>query len=262
MGPRPGPVEAALTSIGKHEAEIRAALGHAPHAGGPVFDRPLVLVAFKNRSGSNLLVERLEQTGRFASFGEAFTSPVVLAAARAGGAAGLPDYLRGLPRDPGDPRIDLFKASMSQMLMLYRAGVMRMYPATYVLHIMRGDLVGQAVSFGIAQQTKRWTRKGDGAGQVDARYDGGAVSRFLDGAANATGIMPVAAAVIGARYMPVFYEDLTRDPDATVAACMAFLGLPAPEGPLPQARLKRQATALNAAFRERWLAEMRAKATR
>lgn len=128
---------------------------------GRALDCRLTVMAFTNRCGSNLLADYLVQTSRFGGFGESLNAPVVQSFRDREKVRSLPDYLAALAEKHrcGGKRDLGVKASADQLAMLIRHGIPRMFAGFRVVHIWRQDLLGQAVSFVIANQTNRWTSR-------------------------------------------------------------------------------------------------------
>ncbi len=125
------------------------------------------------------------------------------------------------------------------------------------IHLRRADTVAQAVSRLKAEQTGLWHRIGDWEERVPDRsgppqYDEEAIAAFraeaeADNAAwiawfEANGLDP----------LPVLYEDLSRDPVATVSALLDRLDLPVPK------ELAVENERLADAESEAWIARFRA----
>ena len=86
------PITDALAEQGPHESKIRALFPDAFAWQGPepLFSKPLYVLAFTNRSGSNLLADYLLQTGRFRGFGEALTAADAIVITDVYGAGEMP----------------------------------------------------------------------------------------------------------------------------------------------------------------------------
>ena len=118
-----------LAKPSRHEQKIiQAFKGRVAYEGSdPIFDTPLFLLGFFNRSGSNLLGEYLNSTPFFSGFREQLNGDMVLRTAERQAIASFPDYIvasSAAARAQG--RIHGFKASWSQVMMLLRFGIDRM----------------------------------------------------------------------------------------------------------------------------------------
>lgn len=126
-------------------------------------------------------------------------------------------------------------------------------PVTAVIHLYRRDLLGQAISFRIAQHTGVWAAGMAGNGR-QARFDRAAImqaaealrrqNRDWHGTLNGP-------AWAGVPRLSLAYEDLAADPQTMLAAVARFLEPDAPPHLKPTGRTARQAGGLNADWRRR-----------
>lgn len=248
-----------IATPGIHETRLRDRFGDrfAFDGTAPEFSGPLVLLGFFNRSGSNVLGRHLKGTRGFGGFTEQLNHPVVGTVSDRQGLSSFPDYFRSIQaKHLHRPRhIHGFKASWDQVLMLKRARIDRMYDGMRLVHILRADLVAQAVSLVIARQTQQWTSEQEARTEVEPVYDAAQIAQAVQACAEAETRMRMLAEILGLPYLRVTYEDLDRDPIPVMQTVGQFVGRDlsgwTPE-PLP---IKRQATGRNEAWRARYLAE-------
>ena len=120
---------------------------------------PLVILAFFNRSGSNLLASQLRDSGAYRGFREQ-------------GIDSFEAYLRHIAAPAVAAGVPFgVKATPAQIGMLYHFGALRLFPKVDVLHIERDDVLSQAISFCIADDTKRWSSLEKRAPQGEPEYD-------------------------------------------------------------------------------------------
>ena len=115
-----------LSRPGGHERRLRALYGEdaAYLETGPVFDKPLVIVGFTNRSGSNLLVDYVRQAGRANGGGEYLNGDVLETLHAQHGFKRFPGYLLFLYKTQCKPGQSLMlKASWDQLAMLVRLNI-------------------------------------------------------------------------------------------------------------------------------------------
>lgn len=252
-----------LSEQGGHERQIRSYFKRKVYFTGdkPVFDRPLVVLAFQNRSGSNLLMDYLRQTGQFNCYFELLNHPAVLNHCRAQGLSNFPDYFRFLRTQLGQPdRIDCIKASWDQLLMLLRFGIHRMYPEMRVLHLRRQDMVAQAVSYSIALQTQQWTSAQKADPNALIRFDSKSIGAFLNATTTSNGMVPLICTAAELKYLQFYYEGLCARPRDILDACGRFLGLDFSECEFKDTQLSKQANAINDAHKAQYLDVLRKKA--
>ena len=148
-----------LATPGLHERNISALFQArmAFRGSAPAFDRPLMIIAFSNRSGSHLVCDYALQTGRIAGAGEHLNHEEVAQQIVGRQIASFPDYIRHLDTTLAQSgKVLALKASWDQLAMLLRQGIPQMFSDTLVLHVMRNDTLAQAVSYAIALRTGRW----------------------------------------------------------------------------------------------------------
>ena len=249
-----------LTEPGVHEKAMRARFGDDVMFTGdsPVFDTPLYLLAFCNRSGSNLLASHLRSTRYFGGFHEQLNAVTVEKQSEIHNIATNPDYIRTMTaHHMGNNKVYGFKASWDQMMMLLRFGIDRMYTGVQVIHITRADVLKQAISYHIAVQTKQWTSKQDGL-DVEPVYDAHQITRLMEESARSEMAVRQICAMLDIPRMHVRYETLVRDPEAVVQRAARFadtnLGKWRPKEP----PIQKQSNEINNVFYDRYVAEQRA----
>lgn len=250
-----------LTARGDHEVEISTLLqGHMAPSPGQQLDCGLTVMGFTNRCGSNLLADYLVQTGRFGGFGEVLNPPVIKAGKERDGVESLPDHMIALARrlNCGPGRNLGVKASADQLAMLIRHGIPAMFTGFRVVHVWRQDLLEQAVSFAIANRTKRWTtrQKAPSREVGNMTLDPVQIERMMRAIQQANNRIEAMVSVLGIPHASLSYEELTAAPgQAILRICTALgedLGKWRPRAP----KIDKQADALNA----RLVAEYRAMA--
>lgn len=247
---RPGVHEQALTALfdGRMRFEGTA----------PEFDRPLVLVAFTNRSGSNLVCDYLRQAGRAGGAGEHLNHPV--AAERQGSRPvdSLPAYLRALHAELAPQGRSLaLKASWDQMAMLLRGNIPAMFPRTVVLHCLRNDTLAQAVSYSIALRSGSWISRQPGAAVSAADIPGGEIERQMESFQRANLLIRLLCEAHGLPRRDVGYERLCTDNGAHLTQILLREGLAAPGWRPGAAAIERQSGPLNAQLAGDFLAAAR-----
>ena len=207
------PISDALSAQGPHESRVRALFPDAFVFAGerPVFSKPLCILAFTNRSGSNLLADYLRQTGRFRGFGEGLNWDEVRRSLERQPVASFPDFVARLAGPPNEPGIWGIKASWDQIIMLQRANIPAMFSGVRIVHSVRRDLLGQAISHWIAHQTNRWTSAHKEQGIVPEFALDRIESILLD-IVRSNSHIEVVASTLGILRHVVVYERLQDDP--------------------------------------------------
>ncbi|WP_435165460.1 Stf0 family sulfotransferase [Falsirhodobacter sp. 1013] len=249
-----------LAQGGVHEVEIRRHFrGRVAYQGtGPVFDHPLYLLAFSNRSGSNLLADYLRTTPIFSGFYEQLNYSTVFQQAERWNATTFPDFIRQSAEVLSEPgKMHGFKASWDQILMLHRFRIPAMYQGVRVIHITREDLLGQAISYHIAHQTKRWTSEQTGL-DVEPVFNFAQIDHLISATQMSANAIQALCTIFGLPRMHLTYEDLVRRPRRAVLRVGTFAGADLSDWKLRKPAIERQADALNDMFRARFESEARA----
>ncbi len=247
-----------------HEIEIARILGGSKAYGGPrVFDHDLLILGFTNRSGSNLLAEHITSNGLVTGFVEQLNWDAVEDYAARTPVASLADYILSVTETTGaPPKPHGFKASWAQLLMLLRLNIPSLYTGVRVVHIERQNLLAQAVSYSIADQTKKWTSAHEGLEDVEVVYDADDIARRLNGTIRSNGMMRYVCDLFAIPRLSVEYEALIERPRAQVKRVANFLGMGVTARPAGKLALQKQRDQRNAEFIARFESEARDRALR
>jgi len=247
-----------LQAPGEHESRLGSAFGDRTRFEGdhPMFEAPLVVVAFTNRSGSNLLGSHLASTGHFDPFTECFHAEAGLAWLADKPGRHFVDYVAdamGHQHAPG--RRHAAKASADQLMMLYRWNILRMFPAVFMVHMVRDDLLAQAVSLSIAMQTERWASFMPGKA-VEPRFDAGTIASVVQSYPLANVHIHLIAGLADIPRITVRYEDLISEPRRCVREVCGVVGATFSDTDLPTPPYRRQADDCNEALVRTFRAEL------
>ncbi len=120
----------------------------------------------------------------------------------------------------------------------------------HLVHLRRGDVVGQAVSWARAEQTGYW-QDGDRS-SVPPRYDPGLIEHLVRTVGEHEAAWRGWFAAQGVEPLPVAYEDVIADPRRAVQAILGHLGVGMPPDWRPVPRQHRQADAVSADWVRRY----------
>lgn len=227
-------------SPGIHEQEIfRYFARHSAGRPQPAPPRPdelphtVLVIAFANRSGSNLLAETLAATGLVERARERFNFDLLSETCQREGIADLAGYLGYLQRSGSDGRVLAVKLDWGQLFFLTRVGVIPHYwPRVRFVWSLRNDLLAQAMSHLVAERTGCWS----------APYPEAVLETFLDE------LQPIDLArkveeitfahrqlmsyfaLYGIEPAIVDYDDLAADPEQTARRVLTELQLIPPDG--------------------------------
>lgn len=248
-----------LTTPCAHEEEIASMFEGRTRRDDdrPLFDAPLLMMAFTNRCGSTLLGSLLADTGLFDPFGdEHLNAENVRLSIGTTPRTHFVDYLTAtLDAKHVGGRLYTIKASAGQFVMLYRWNVFRMFPAVFVVHAYRDDLLSQAISFSIASQTGRWASYVPGTPTVP-RFDADTLAFTMQNCAQENALIFLIARLAGLARCPVPYEQLIAEPEACLRNVCQLCGICFEAASMSQTCLRKQADHVNEAFERQFCAEL------
>jgi LPS sulfotransferase NodH len=248
--------------VTRHEVKLREYFAEFEvPADTEALNKPVCIMLFTNRSGSSLVSEHMRTTHQFAGFGEPLNSRWIIDRCERENLTSFTDYLRWQTgrhyrRKPG--ALLGMKASYGQAMMLMRSRAIPVFfdDVRWVV-IEREDLLSQAVSFSIADQTKQW-RSFDGGNAVDPVYNYQSIRRRLQGFALSNIANNMFCTVFDIRPYRIVYEEFARDPVAGARALAGYLGVDEVTIDSEVLQMKPQRTSFNVEFRQRFLADYQA----
>ena len=212
----------ALASEGIHEQKVKALFsdsGGLKFTGdAPVFAKPLIVLAFTIRCGSNLTADYLRQTGRFAGLQEFLIGDTIANLSQKWGSSSFPNFFVDLVSHITPQQIRFFgvKASWDQLAMLLRANISSMFPSVRVIHVWRRVIVAQAVSLLIASQTKKWTSQQEAATNEVPTFDVKKIDKIMQTIRAGNDRIALITSAFSLKTASVCYEDLVADPQSVI----------------------------------------------
>lgn len=246
-----------MDDIGSHQKEITEIFaGQTSYLGEePVFQFPLVLMCFTNRCGSNMLSEYLRQTGNFGGLYEHLNGFAVRSMVQATKATTFPDHVSAIVNQhKKDAATFGFKASGDQLLMLLRWRIDKMFSSLHVIHMERLDLLAQAVSYSIADQTKKWTSTQTG-NDMEPQYNASDISNRINGIGKGNLMIRKACLAHDLDWIPMVYENVLASPIAELERIHKWLDLSLLRVNLRRTRMKKQSNGTNDEFIARFRAD-------
>lgn len=244
---RPGPHEGRIKDIFDGRVRFEGA--------EPEFPRRLVILAFTNRSGSNLMAEYMRQAGHVAGVGEFLNHDIVTRHMVEKSITSFPDYIRELHdrlcvdgADGGGRALGL-KASWDQMAMLLRWNITGMFPDVTVIHVIRHYLVAQSVSYGIALQTKAWTSRHSSL-ETEPELSRRDIARSTVDFHRANLIIRLLSESFAMQRLDIGYEQIVNNPQGSVPRVLRAAELAGPNWTPRPPGLAKQADDRNTAFIE------------
>jgi LPS sulfotransferase NodH len=241
-----------------HDSVVDRLFGEGPPAtspGGP----PLTccIMAFVNRSGSNHIADVLKTTGRFAGFDEILNDVNIQELAAKYQVKTFADYIRRVHREqikvPG--QLWGVKAGAAQLAMLARTGMIPNLLHPYIIFVRRRDIIGQAISFLIAEQTQQWTTL-DRESKKDVVYDADRILLHMRGISNSYAMLEQVLTILRLPVHTVVYEEFLDRPNDIVSRIGLSIAGDALLPHLDELRLSRQRGDLTTKFRQRFYEDL------
>lgn len=261
LGVQSDPYQTRIGSKGVHQRTLEEQLSAAQckfSGTEQAFDRPLVLLAFTNRSGSNLLADYMRQSGVFFGLGEFLNHDFVLRKMGTLGLTCFPDYIRHLDAGCTGHQALGLKASWDQVQMLAQWNILAMFPEVRMLHIRREDFLAQAISLLIADKTQQWTSlQSLGVATEDIEVDINSLGGIIQAQRQENELIALIAKMLGIPRHSVVYEALCQDPNSCLRQVLEFCNRPDTEFTGREPALKVQSGALNQKIAEQYLEMLR-----
>lgn len=238
--------------------EIAGAISTAPRelTGIPP-DIRFVFLCFTNRCGSAYLGDVLRSTGVFGQPFESLNAPETLPCCTAHGLRSFAEYFSHLARRDSRNNIYIVKAMPEQIVLLCETGVLdQIIDRSTFLFMTRADRLAQAISLSIVQQNNRWTWDSP-VGLPDDRlvYSASQIAQHIQHVTVLNISFEQFFALNGIVPFMIEYERLVSAPQLELDGLALRLGLPALHMDAARLRYRRQANAINQAWRARFLAE-------
>lgn len=180
------------------------------------------VICSEHRSGSTFLCELLTSAGLLGRPDEFFRSPEFCVRVEQD-----PDLLANILRQATTPNgVYGLKVFSNQFDMTMKARWVSRLPNLHFIHLERRDLLGQAISYVKAIQTKRYWSEHAPCGEP--RYDRRAIARHLARIADGQARWRRYFARNGIRPLWLIHEDIVADPQGAVDAVAAHLGVGEP----------------------------------
>jgi LPS sulfotransferase NodH len=211
-----------------------------------------VFVCFTNRSGSNFLAESLSQCGVMPRAREYFNLPAIEKFARKAGAASFAEFCHKLITARSVSGMFASKVGLGQIMFLFSEGFLsKVFANPCLIYVKRNDLLEQAISFTIANQTKSWTW--DKTPQCEPVYDREEIAKRVALIALSNARFEEFFAVNAIRPYRVVYEDFLEEPQKTIDGIADWLGTKSSRFSSDVIGLRRQSSPRNLEWMMRFL---------
>jgi len=217
----------------------------------------IIFLCFSNRCGSNYLAELLASNGTYNLAGEDLNWDTVLTHCKANGIESFQDYVAFLVRRLKRKDRVFIKVATSQIELLGKAGILdQVLARSKFILIERSDKLGQAISYAIAFGTGRYTSWMASSTPPEAvEFSRKRIDHIIASIADSYRQFDVFFAKNGIQPVNVVYEQLAANPVKQVSWIAESLGLDDLEARLSGLRLEKQAGAVNALWRQRYLSD-------
>jgi len=226
--------------------------GHlpAPSASVASKEKPdAFLICFTNRCGSNFAAQALASSGQVGEAGENLNFDVVISHATRLGHRSLKEYWEWLGNATrGQANLFGCKVSIGQLIMLWEQEILHSMPSVKLIHIVRDDIIDQAISLHIASKTLQWTSTQQ-AREVEVKYEPDAIVSIARSIALQNAMFRAFLELSGLQPIVVRYEDLIERPEALTRTMGDHLGVPCLEFRADMVKYQKQAGALNLDFK-------------
>jgi LPS sulfotransferase NodH len=220
---------------------------------------PCVIMAFVNRSGSNYVAELLKSTGAFLGFQEALNAYHIRTLTPAYGVTSFGQYLVRYRKEDLHGRQALWgiKAGWMQIALLCKIRAIPRLLEPTLLVVRRKDIISQAISYYIAEQTAQW--KSTEPTQVErskVSYNGQEILDKLRDIKHSYCRLEEISLLLNCPVHEIEYEDVLENPCSSIMrVTKALVGREL--CPVESAvGIKTQRDELNDQFRHRFLAEV------
>ena len=215
-------------------------------------------VCFMNRSGSNYLSELIASDNRYCKALENLNFEPVIKHSKKLGYTKFVDYLYWLvTRFATKDRVYGVKISWDQLFFLTKIGVISncFFNAKF-LHIERQDIISQAISFLIADQTKQWTSRQLLEKEMESvTYNEKKIHNLISGINNSNTRFKQFFSTYSISPISVCYENLVDNPEYELALIYKKLNFFGPETHQYdniETQIKKQANHINEDFKSRF----------
>ena len=240
----------------EHEKRIEAHFGANSLScpdGEPAPAARTIFLCFTNRCGSAWLASLLSATGWLPRAGEPFNHDFVIKRSTKQKLDSFVGYCRQYARGNAKNGFGAAKVGCRQLFMLAKWGYIGgLFADPRFIFVTRNDLLDQAISFSIADQTKAWT-SGDRPVIESPEYAREDIVNRINGISSENALFEQFFALNGIRPLRVGYEAMIANPERTLARVSKYLDLPALELNLGKIPLAKQGNATNREWRARFL---------
>ena len=206
-------------------------------------------ICFTNRSGSNYLANLIASDERMACAGENINFDTVIDWSKSKNFKNFREYYYWLS-DSHKGSLNKFgcKVDAGQLIYLINEGLLNQLEVKpKFIHIVRNDIIAQAVSLFIARKTQRWTSSQE-AINAQIEFDFLEIANIAYSICNQNSIFNLIFNLLEVEPMVIVYEDLVNNPQSSLELISDFLAVPTLRYDENKIKIQKQANDLNQAF--------------
>lgn len=215
-----------------------------------------VFICFTNRCGSNFLANVVANTGIFPEAGEFFNWKTIVSTSKRKNILSFDDYCFYLIGKKTKNNVFMSKIGWEQLLMLGKLGqIPNIFNSSKFIWIQRKDVLGQAISLSIANQTKKWT-SAQNSNNIVPEYRKDNIQKIIKGINLANLNFASYFSLYNASFIKIYYEDFCENIEMNVKKICDFTGKNFQAANFKEAKLEVQRNNVNTEFRERFIFDM------
>jgi trehalose 2-sulfotransferase len=244
--------------IGSHERYIVDYFGEEKIFNQKQFlvEQDNIFICFTNRCGSNFLANVMESTGIFSEAGEYFNWQTIVNISKRKNILSFDDYCIDMIGKKTKNNLFVSKIGWEQLLMISKLGqIPNIFNNSKFIWIQRKDVLGQAISLSIANQTKKWTSKQTG-NEIVPEYRKDSIQKIIKGLSNANLIFANYFNLFNADFIEIFYESFCENVEINIKKICDFTGKDFQVENLKEVKLEVQRNGINTEFREKFTSDI------
>ncbi|MDD5065180.1 MAG: Stf0 family sulfotransferase [Phycisphaerae bacterium] len=213
----------------------------------------IYFICFTNRCGSNYVAQAMSSDQHLKQAGENLNFDTVINLSSKNNFSSFQQYFNWLvKKDKG--MIDIFgcKASAGQLIYLYNQGILhKIKNKIKFIHIIREDLLDQAVSLLIADQTNKWTSNQTGNNN-NIEYDGQKLIQIMNGINLQNSMFNVFFQTLNIKPLVIKYGNFVDNPEQYIKDIGLYLGIENLQYVQQNIKYQKQADEINNEIKEKF----------
>ena len=214
-----------------------------------------IVLCYTNRCGSNYLAAALASTGKVPAAGELFNDRALISLRGKRNWPTIDHAYLQLAKRHTQNGVFATKLTWAQLFFVSKRRIIpRIFGWPKFVLMSRRDLLDQAISLIIANQTGAWTS--NDSKQAEPVYDRTRIINTICGFSRANGNFHRYFSTFGIRPYEVAYEDFANDVATTISGILNWCGFGSGQIDVSKIHINQQRDSLNTEWRERFLDEV------